>query len=135
MGGAPSKEVAESDDDCKCFFLSSKPKSDVLGTPMPPTPVSSRKRREDPVMSSVYGGLEKDVGRFSTRSFLVNGNGNGSALPAAQVHEGSVRSTCGNSVVGCCINSSETCYMSLSHIVLILNATPHTQSKSNRKQR
>jgi hypothetical protein len=91
MGGAPSKQVDGSDDNCKCFFLPSKPKPDVLGTPMPPTPVSSRKRREDPVMSSVYGGLEKDVGRFSTRSLLVNGNGTRSSLPAAQVHEGAVR--------------------------------------------
>ena len=66
----------------------SKPSSDPMGSPLPDTPVFVRKRREatkerlldDPIFSSRYGGLEKEVSSESGLNLFLaprnNGNGN-----------------------------------------------------------
>jgi len=61
-------------------------KGSRLGSPLPDTPVSGRKKRE---FSSRYGGLEKEVSSFKDPSFFRKTTSqNKSQLPAANVHEG-----------------------------------------------
>jgi hypothetical protein len=108
MGGAASRPVPEngyhdtedSEDLCSnCFLFSPKVlrvKSDPIGTPLPPTPPFVKRKqekqqwkpqRDGPLMSSRYGGLEKESAS-SGRSFGENGsNGRGAS---AEVHEGPV---------------------------------------------
>ena len=89
MGAQQSS--GSNDDDCRpCFafpsvFRRRDNSNDLLGSPLPDTPVSRRKRRE---FSSRYDGLEKEVSAFSQTAFYAL-NTNGSQ--AADVHEGLVR--------------------------------------------
>lgn len=83
-----------------CFFFNSpvagskngkktKTSYDPLGSPVPDTPVTARQRKQarqngiaqgqskDPVFSSRYGGLEKEVSTASSSGARKNGNGGG----------------------------------------------------------
>jgi hypothetical protein len=73
-----SSDREQDEEQCACFFLG-KPlrtrasvESDPMGTPLPNTPLSQRRKRRlvmeearrDPVMMSKYGGLEKETEDF-----------------------------------------------------------------------
>jgi len=72
-------------DDCHVCFAIRAPftrqanSNDRLGSPLPDTPISARKRRE---FSSQYGGLEKEVFIIGQSSFSTNNS------RTAHVHEG-----------------------------------------------
>jgi serine/threonine protein kinase len=99
MGGKQSQPV-NGGSECKpCFFFSpvARPPSDLIGSPIPDTPMFERKRRQniqeavirdcdDPLYSSRYEGLEKEE---STMSFS-GGRSSGTCLveEEATVHEG-----------------------------------------------
>ena len=59
--------------------------NDPLGSPLPDTPISKRKKRD---FSSRYSGLEKEVSTAGQSSYYTS-NANNSRT--ADVHEGSVR--------------------------------------------
>ena len=112
----PNRIDEEEEDDgvCKpCFFLnigggnhrrSSSAYSDPMGSPLPDTPTAVRHRkqavrnalkneRKNPIFSSRYEGLEKEVSTSldgSNQSNLVNGEAASGSL-LAQVHEVKVR--------------------------------------------
>jgi hypothetical protein len=100
MGGGQSTKIREESEasdkgaclPCLPFQAPFARSSDPIGSPMPETPLHTRrkqhlvedaileKNRHNQVFSSKYGGLEKEVEE--------NGNGNGNM---AQIHEGKVR--------------------------------------------
>lgn len=101
MGARASKDRnddSDDDDNCHCFLFPapvSRQKSGSLGTPLPqrykatlpptvPPPTRGVVRGRE---SSRYGGLEVSD-RMSISGHV---NGNGSLLPAAEIHEGEVR--------------------------------------------
>ena len=86
-----AQQSSDNNDDCRpCFAFPSVFKrnanlNDPLGSPLPDTPVSRRKRRQ---FSSRYDGLEKEVSASSQTAFYeLNPNGS----QPADVHEGLVR--------------------------------------------
>ena len=89
--GAQQSSVGK--DDCHpCFGLQAPFKrkvssNDPLGSPLPDTPMSLRKKRE---FSSRYGGLEKEASSAGGSSFIRN-TSDGNKSRTADVHEGSVR--------------------------------------------
>lgn len=86
-----AQQSSGGNDDCQpCLGIGApfrRKSSDPLGSPMPDTPISSRRKRRE--FSSRYGGLEKEVSTATQSSFYSSSNGNNSQ--AANVHEGSVR--------------------------------------------
>lgn len=111
-GGPSMSRMDSEDEDCRCqgFFCNppkqeqQKKKKDMLGTPIPDTPLVQRLKRrellaesnrEAEVYSSKYFGLEKE----RSSNGLKNIESRGSSLydeyerqPSAVVHEGKVRS-------------------------------------------
>ncbi|CAJ1897484.1 unnamed protein product [Cylindrotheca closterium] len=102
MGGGQSHDNWEDDDNgvCKPCFLFKAPmsrskRSDPMGTPMPETPIVDRRKRDaaaakiqeskktDPVFSSQYFGIEKEVDPKNPKNSAKN-NPSGRAI----VHEG-----------------------------------------------
>jgi len=87
--GAQQSSVGK--DDCHpCFGLQAPFKrkvssNDPLGSPLPDTPMSLRKKRE---FSSRYGGLEKEASSAGGSSFIRN-TSDGNKSRTADVHEGS----------------------------------------------
>ena len=63
-------------------------KGSHLGSPLPDTPISDRKKRE---FSSQYGGLEKEVSSFKNPSFLRKTTTSPNKSQLANVYEGLVR--------------------------------------------
>ena len=87
-----AQQSSGGNDDCQpCLGIGApfrRKSSDPLGSPMPDTPISSRRKRRE--FSSRYGGLEKEVSTATQSSFYSSSNG-GNNSQAANVHEGSVR--------------------------------------------
>ena len=81
-----AQQSSGGNDDCQpCLGVGApfrRKANDPLGSPMPDTPVSSRRKRRE---LSRYGGLEKEV---SPASFYGS---NAHTSQTANVHEGSVR--------------------------------------------
>jgi hypothetical protein len=72
-----------------------------MGSPIPDTPLHQRRqvavqtalkedRKGNPLFSSKYLGLEKEVSH-STTSIFEDGGGGGGDFPQAEIHEGKVR--------------------------------------------
>jgi hypothetical protein len=84
-----AQQSSGGNNDC-CFafqapFKRNTNSNDPLGSPLPDTPVSRRKRQE---FSSRYGGLEKEVSAASQSSFYTS---NANTSRTANVFEGAVR--------------------------------------------
>ena len=86
-----AQQSSEGNGDCHPCFVFGAPfgrksnSNDPLGSPMPDTPVSRRKRRE---FSTQYDGLEKEISTVGQSSFYTS---NANVSRTADVHEGSVR--------------------------------------------
>ena len=88
MGSQQSSGVKDDDEDVDksnnnchpCFLIKApfgnrnKNSNDPLGSPLPDTPLSNRKKHRE--FSSQYGGLEKEVSSFKSPSLLSGNNNN-----------------------------------------------------------
>jgi hypothetical protein len=70
-----------------CFLIKApfgnrnKNSNDPLGSPLPDTPLSSRKKQRE--FSSQYGGLEKEVSSFKSPSSASRNNNNNNNNPSS----------------------------------------------------
>jgi hypothetical protein len=105
MGAQQSSGVKADDDDddnsnnnCHQCFLFKAPfgnrnnkSNDPLGSPLPDTPLSHRKKQRE--FSSQYGGLEKEVSSFKSPSFGNNNNNNNNTSSSSNSHQNKSKST------------------------------------------
>jgi hypothetical protein len=105
MGAQQSSGVKDDGDDdnsnnnCHPCFLFKAPfgnrnnnSNDPLGSPLPDTPLSHRKKQRE--FSSQYGGLEKEVSSFKSPSLVAgNNNNNNNTSSSNSNHQNKSEST------------------------------------------